>query len=277
MQSPDPVPPDLALAWLALQAEWGAVDGLADAPQDHTQPPPRAEPTRPIPLRPTTHSPPRPAAAPTTAAPAPAMSLAGLRAALEAFDDCALKRTATQLVFADGSETARIMLIGEAPGGEEDRAGRPFVGPAGQLLDRMLASIGLDRTQVRIVNVVPWRPPGNRNPSEAEIAQCLPFLHQHIALIRPQRLLLLGAVAVRALIGGKEGISRVRGSWKSVTIPGLDQPVRALPTYHPAFLLRQPSAKRLAWTDLLTLRQDCVEDSVLLNAAPQKQQSITES
>ncbi|MCW8308261.1 uracil-DNA glycosylase [Acidiphilium sp. PA] len=277
MHPTDPIPPDLALAWLALQAEWGAVDGLADTPQDHTKRPLRAEPAAVIARRPATPAPPRAATLPITAAPAAAQSLAGLRAALEAFDDCALKRTATQLVFADGSETARIMLIGEAPGGEEDRAGRPFVGPAGQLLDRMLASIGLDRTLVRIVNVVPWRPPGNRNPSEAEIAQCLPFLHQHIALIRPQRLLLLGAVAVRALIGGKEGISRVRGSWKPVAIPGLDQPVRAMATYHPAFLLRQPAAKRLAWTDLLTLRQDCVEAGVLDDAALQKTQSITES
>jgi uracil-DNA glycosylase family 4 len=274
MQSPNHIPPDLALAWLALQTEWGAGDALADLAQDHTAPrvnQPRA-PVLSTPAAAISPAQPTPVAAPSNPT-----SLAGLRAALEAFDDCALKRTATQLVFADGSETARIMLIGEAPGAEEDRAGLPFIGPAGQLLDRMLASIGLDRTLVRIVNVVPWRPPGNRNPSETEIAQCLPFLHQHIALLRPHCLLLLGAVAVRALLGGKEGISRVRGTWKSATIPGLDAPIRVLPTFHPAYLLRQPSAKRHAWADLLTLRQDCVGAGILDDAAMRKTVSITKS
>jgi DNA polymerase len=277
MQVPDPLPPDLALAWLALQNDWGATDGLADAPQDHTIPTARAEPPRPIARRAAAPIAPSPAVAALTAPVPAAMSLAALRAALEAFDDCALKRTATKLVFADGSDTARIMVVGEAPGAEEDRAGLPFVGPAGKLLDRMLASIGLDRTNTRIVKVVPWRPPGNRNPSDAEIAQCLPFLHQHIALIRPHCLLLLGAVAVRALLGGKEGISRVRGSWKSAVIPGLDQPIRALPTFHPAYLMRQPAAKRHAWADLLTLRQECVAAGIIIDAAMQKKQSITES
>lgn len=248
------------LAWLALQAAFGAEEALADVPQDRTVPPPVVRIA------------PRVVAAPTVVAradPLVAADLAGLRAALEGFDQCALRRTATQLVFADGSETARIMLVGEAPGAEEDRSGRPFVGPAGQLLDRMLGSIGLDRGKVRIVNVVPWRPPGNRTPSDAEIAQCLPFLHRHIALIRPHCLLLLGAVAVRALVGGKEGITRVRGTWRMVDIAGLEGAVRALPTYHPAFLLRQPSAKRLAWADLLTLRRECVKAGIIDPAAMQ--------
>ena len=258
------------VSWLALQSDWGAEDALLDTPQDRTAAPtPLVAAPRPVPMRPPARILPiAPAPAPTPAG-SGARDLAGLRAALEAFDECGLKRTATQLVFADGSEAARIMLIGEAPGAEEDRAGRPFVGPAGQLLDRMLESIGLDRSRVRIVNVVPWRPPGNRTPSETEIAQCLPFLHQHIALVRPVVLLLLGAVAVKAILGGKEGITRIRGTWKSADIPGLERPVRALPTFHPAYLLRQPQAKRQAWSDLMRLRQECVECGVIDNTALQ--------
>ncbi len=267
------LPRETLLSWLALQAEWGAEDALLDAPQDRDATPPPFAVSRP--KQQTVVTPIASLAA--AAAPVEAASLAELRAALESFDQCSLKRTATQLVFADGAENARIMLVGEAPGAEEDRAGRPFVGPAGQLLDRMLASIGLDRTSVRIVNVVPWRPPGNRTPSDAEIAQCLSFLHRHIALIRPHCLLLLGAVAVRALIGGKDGITRVRGRWRSLDIPGLDAPVRTLPTYHPAFLLRQPAAKRQAWADLLTLRQDCVSAGILRDAAMQNIAAITKS
>ncbi|WP_456237164.1 uracil-DNA glycosylase [Acidiphilium iwatense] len=261
------------LSWLALQAEWGAEDALLDAPQDRGAMPPPASAGKgkqqavSAPVA-------SPVMAPSTAE---AASLAELRAALEKFDQCTLKRTATQLVFADGAEDARIMLVGEAPGAEEDRVGRPFVGPAGQLLDRMLASIGLDRTSVRIVNVVPWRPPGNRTPSDAEISQCLPFLHRHIALIRPHCLLLLGAVAVRALIGGKDGITRIRGKWRNLEIPGLDAPVRTLPTYHPAFLLRQPAAKRQAWADLLALRQDCVSAGIPCDAAMQNNDKFTKS
>lgn len=259
-------------AWLALQADWGADEALLDEVQDRcaTVAPRQA------------HATPRPVSATILPLTPPAdthdiTDLAALRAALETFDQCALKRTATQLVFADGAEDARIMLIGEAPGGEEDRTGRPFVGPAGQLLDRMLASIGLDRSLVRVVNTVPWRPPGNRTPSDAEIAQCLPFLHRHIALIRPDRLVLMGAMAVRALVGGKEGITRQRGHWKSLEIQGLDAPIRALPVYHPAFLLRQPSAKRLAWADWLALRQDCVEAGIMNSAAMHHEQLFTKS
>jgi uracil-DNA glycosylase family 4 len=147
------------------------------------------------------------------------------------------------------------MLVGEAPGAEEDRAGLPFVGPSGQLLDRMLASIGLDRTQVLITNILPWRPPGNRTPSEAEIAVCLPFLLRHIALVAPEFLLLLGTTSVRAITGNNQGIRRLRGQWQSLAIPGLDRQVPALPTYHPAYLLRTPLAKREAWADLLELQR----------------------
>lgn len=262
---------DETRAWLraalALQAEWGADEALLAEPPDRSQAsrrpsttasalPSQAAAARAMPAA-------RPSATILPMAPGKveAGTLAELRAALETFDQCALKRTATQLVFADGADHARVMIIGEAPGAEEDRVGRPFVGAAGRLLDRMLESIGLDRTTVRIVNVVPWRPPGNRTPSETEIAQCLPFLHRHIALTRPDCLLLLGAVAVRAVIGGKEGITRVRGKRKNVEIQGLDSPLPAFPTYHPAYLLRQPAAKRQVWLDLLTLWQECVKPS----------------
>ncbi|HEX7389899.1 MAG TPA: uracil-DNA glycosylase [Acidiphilium sp.] len=263
---------DTLLSWLALQTEWGAEDALLDTPRDR-----RAATAPAIAFPPRQRVAPVPSAAPDPPSLPTAASLAELRESLERFDQCALKRTATRLVFADGAEDARIMLIGEAPGAEEDRVGRPFVGPAGQLLDRMLASVGLDRNSVRIVNAVPWRPPGNRTPSDTEIAQCLPFLHRHIALVRPDYLVLLGAVAVRALFGGKDGITRLRGKWKNLEIPGLDAPVRTLPTYHPAFLLRQPAAKRLAWLDLLTLRQDCVRNGIITDAAMQKSNLITKS
>ena len=264
------------LAALALQAEWGADEALLETPPDRAAAPAQRRPASPA-------APSAPSAPgtvvrlPTAPSALGAASLAELRAALEAFDQCALKRTATQLVFADGAEDARIMIIGEAPGGEEDRIGRPFVGPAGQLLDKMLGSIGLDRGTVRIVNVVPWRPPGNRTPSDTEIAQCLPFLHRHIALVRPERLVLLGAVAVRALIGGKDGITRLRGTWREVAIEGLDRKLRALPTYHPAYLLRQPAAKRLAWADLLELRRECVESCVLRISEMRDSQDFTKS
>ena len=184
-----------------------------------------------------------------------AHTLAELRAALAAFDGCPLAATATNLVFADGNPEAGLMLVGEGPGAEEDRAGRPFVGPSGQFLDRMLASIGLDRTQLLITNLIPWRPPGNRNPTDTEVLTCLPFLLRHIALVRPRRLVLLGALATRALTGGVTGITRMRGRWVEVTIPGLAAPVPALPMLHPAYLLRSPGAKRLAWADLVALRR----------------------
>jgi DNA polymerase len=158
------------------------------------------------------------------------------------------------LVFAGGNPAARLMLVGEGPGAEEDRQGKPFVGPSGRLLDRMLASIGLDRTQVLITNLVPWRPPGNRNPTDSEILTCLPFLLRHIALVAPRHLVLLGAMATKALTGRTEGIRSMRGRWTEVAIPGLPAPLPALPMLHPAYLLRTPAAKRDAWADCIALR-----------------------
>jgi uracil-DNA glycosylase family 4 len=174
-----------------------------------------------------------------------------LRAAMEAFEGCALKRTATQLVFADGTPGSRLMLIGEAPGRDEDREGRPFVGRAGQLLTRMLAAIGLARTDVYIANVIPWRPPGNRTPTPQEAQTCLPFLHRQIELAEPEMLVLLGGAAASALTGSKEGVLKMRGRWFEVQTP--NRTIPALVTLHPAYLLRSPLQKRLAWRDLCAL------------------------
>jgi DNA polymerase len=191
---------------------------------------------------------------------AAARTLAELREALSRFDGCALSATATNLVFADGNPESGLMLVGEGPGAEEDRAGLPFVGPSGQLLDRMLASIGLDRTRCLITNLIPWRPPGNRNPTDSEVLICLPFLLRHIALARPRRLVLLGAMAARAVLGGSLGITKLRGKWTEASIPGLPEPVPTLPMLHPAYLLRNPGAKRDAWADLLLLRRNIDEN-----------------
>ena len=243
---------------LRLQWEWGADEALLETPQDRRVSAPAPSAAPPLP--------PRPAAKPAATLPAgPAdarkiaescATLAELEAALKNFTGCALSATATQLVFADGAADAKLIIIGEAPGAEEDRAGKPFIGPAGQLLDRMLASIGLDRGQVRIINTVPWRPPGNRTPTEAEIAICLPFLHRQIALIHPSALLVLGAVAAKALLPaeGASGIRRLRGIWRQAEITGLESPLPCLPSYHPAYLLRTPMAKSESWRDLLQLR-----------------------
>jgi uracil-DNA glycosylase len=251
---------------LRLQWEWGAEEALLDTPQDrrHAAAAPVAAFATPKPIAPAATAPrARATALPSTPGDAAQIAAAcqdleALRAAMASFTGCALRDTATQMVFADGSPDAKLMVIGEAPGGEEDRAGKPFVGPAGQFLDRMLGSIGMDRNTTRIVNVVPWRPPGNRTPTEAEVALCLPFLHRQIALIRPRGLLLLGAVAAKALLASPErelGIGRLRGSWRQVTIDGLATPLPALPTFHPAYLLRMPTAKAQAWQDLLALRE----------------------
>ncbi len=184
---------------------------------------------------------------------AAARSLDELRAALERFDACALKATATHLVFSDGNPAARVMIVGEAPGAEEDRSGRPFSGRSGQLLDRMLRAIGLDRSQVYIANVVPWRPPGNRTPTPQEVAACLPFTARQIALVDPDILVCLGGAAAQALLPAKDGILRLRGrrfdyDTGARTIP-------AMPMLHPAYLLRQPAHKKLAWRDLIALRK----------------------
>jgi DNA polymerase len=198
---------------------------------------------------------PMPAAAAPAAAPvAEAATLAELAEAVAAFEGCALKRTAHHTVFADGNPESGLMLIGEAPGAEEDRIGRPFVGAAGRLLDRMLAAIGRDRSGAYITNVVFWRPPDNRKPSDAEIAACRPFVLRHIALVRPRLVVLVGGTASTALIPGSEGITRLRGRRTVVEVPGLTEPVQAIAMYHPSFLLRTPARKREAWSDLLSIK-----------------------
>jgi uracil-DNA glycosylase len=186
---------------------------------------------------------------------ASAPDLATLRACLEAFEGCGLKRTATQLVFADGTPGSKVMFVGEAPGGDEDRVGRPFVGRAGQLLDRMLKSIDLDRGQVYIANVVPWRPPGNRTPTLQETQACLPFIKRQIELGSPEILVCLGASSAQTLLGIREGITRARGTWVAYHCDN-GRTLRALAMFHPAFLLRQPGQKRQAWTDLRALAKE---------------------
>ncbi|MEA2859677.1 MAG: uracil-DNA glycosylase [Methylobacteriaceae bacterium] len=180
-----------------------------------------------------------------------AQTLDELRRALDSFDGCALRKTATQLVFADGNAEARVMLVGEAPGAEEDRAGKPFVGRSGQLLDRMLAAIGLDRTSAYITNVVPWRPPGNRTPTPLETAACLPFTRRHIELAGCDILVCLGNPSTQILLGARDGIMRTRGRW--LEYDAGSRTLRAMPMLHPAFLLRQPGHKRLAWRDMREL------------------------
>jgi DNA polymerase len=186
---------------------------------------------------------------------AAAESLDALRAAVEGFRGCPLKHTAMNTVFADGNPKARVMLIGEAPGEDEDRQGKPFVGVSGRLLDRMLGFVGLDRDQVYVTNVLFWRPPGNRKPNPGELLSCLPFVERHVELVRPALLLFLGGTSASAMLGRSEGITRLRGRWFDYARPGLPPPIPALPTYHPAFLLRQPAQKREAWRDLVSLKK----------------------
>jgi uracil-DNA glycosylase len=183
---------------------------------------------------------------------AEAQTLEALRDAMERFDGCALKRTASRLVFSDGTPGAKLMLVGEAPGGDEDRLGKPFVGRSGQLLDRMLKAIGLDRTSVYIANVVPWRPPGNRTPTPQETAICMPFIQRQIELAAPDVLVCLGGPSAQTLLEQREGITKLRGRWFNYHAGNREIP--ALPTLHPAYLLRQPLAKRQAWQDLLAIR-----------------------
>ncbi len=185
-----------------------------------------------------------------------ANSLAELKNALESFDGCALKRSATNTVFADGNPISRIMFIGEAPGRDEDRQGLPFVGRAGKLLDKMLAAIHLDRTKIYITNVINWRPPDNREPSPEEAAMCLPFLRRHIELVNPEAMILLGAVAMRHVVGKTDGIMKSRGRWIEYNVSGRMVPV--MPTLHPAYLLRQPAHKKLAWRDLQAVEQKII-------------------
>lgn len=263
-----------ALAALEWMIELGADETLEEAPVNRFALPA-------APARPATQTTPAAGAplgaAPIGVAPAPrapagnavknaqaaarsADTLEELRAAMADFEDCALRKGARNLVFCDGHASAELMIVGEAPGREEDAVGRPFVGRAGQLLDRMLAAINRKRTAttaqegVYITNVLPWRPPRNRDPEADEIAMMRPFLERHIALAQPRRLVVMGNIACQALLG-KKGITRLRGQWQQAH--GLD----VLPMFHPAYLLRNPAAKALAWQDLLTLRST-------LNTAP---------
>jgi len=182
-----------------------------------------------------------------------AATLEDLRAILDGFEGCALKGTARQLVFADGNPQARVMFVGEAPGREEDLEGLPFVGRSGQLLDRMLAAIGLDRSNAYIANVIPWRPPGNRTPTPQETSICLPFTRRQIELADPDVLVCLGSPAAQALLEAKEGIMKTRGRWFNYHT--CTRAIRAIATFHPAYLLRQPLQKRLAWRDFLAIKQ----------------------
>jgi DNA polymerase len=182
-----------------------------------------------------------------------AKTLNELRAILDRFEGCALKSTASQLVFADGNPEARLMLVGEAPGREEDIEGLPFVGRSGKLLDRMLAAIGLDRTSVYIANIVPWRPPGNRTPTPQESQICLPFILRQIELADPDILVCLGGPSAQTLLGIREGITKTRGRWFAFETGKRE--IRAMPTFHPAFLLRSPLQKRFAWRDFLAIKE----------------------
>ena len=182
---------------------------------------------------------------------ATAPDLAALRALMDGFDGCALKSTATRLVFADGNPRAKIMFVGEAPGRDEDIEGLPFVGRSGKLLDLMLAAIGLDRGSVYIANVIPWRPPGNRDPSPQETQVCLPFIRRHIELVNPDILVTMGNPATQSLLGIREGIMKTRGRWRDYDTG--TRSIKVLPTFHPAYLLRQPSYKRMAWLDLRSI------------------------
>ncbi|MBP2316203.1 uracil-DNA glycosylase [Azospirillum soli] len=282
MSDPSHTPAADILAALRWHADIGCDEAISDEPTDWTtfaaRPAVARAPMAPPPGGGAARPGATPAATPRAAsyAPAPAASqplgaseagasararakeartLEELESALRAFDGCPLKATAMNTVFADGNPDARVMLIGEAPGEDEDRQGKPFVGVSGKLLDRMLAQIGLDRTNVYISNILPWRPPGNRSPTQAEIAACLPFLERHVELIGPKVLVPLGGTSAKTLLNRAEGITRLRGQWFDYSSPGLPGSVPVIPMLHPAYLLRNPIAKREAWRDLLALKQ----------------------
>ncbi len=210
-----------------------------------------------------------PAPAPKLAEPAPApdaaiqsareiapkaASLEELRGLLERFDGCALKSTATRLVFADGNPQAKIMFVGEAPGRDEDLEGLPFVGRSGKLLDLMMAAIGLDRSKVYIANIIPWRPPGNRDPSPQETQICLPFIRRQIELVNPDVVVCLGKPSSQAILNVTDGIMKTRGRWFDYDTG--TRKIKAMATFHPAYLLRQPIYKRLTWQDLRAIRKE---------------------
>ncbi len=250
---------------LAFYLEAGVDCALSDEPINRLAEPEFASPPREAaPVQAARPVPPPPIPLPRTEPPAPdaaissareaartAPTLAALRELMDGFDGCALRATATRLVFADGNAQARIMFVGEAPGRDEDIEGLPFVGRSGKLLDRMIGAIGLDRSKVYIANVIPWRPPGNRTPTPQETQVCLPFIQRQIELADPDVLVTLGNPSTQALLGTREGIMRSRGRWFDYDTG--TRVIRALPTFHPAYLLRSPSYKRLAWQDLLTI------------------------
>ena len=248
--------PHTARALLDWQIELGATESICDAPINRYDlaAKPKAKP-KPAPIAQAQPAP-TPASDPVIDARKAAESsndLNALRASLAAFEHCELKRGARNLVFCDGNTAARVMIIGEAPGRDEDQQGKPFVGRAGQLLDKMLAAIGLARdaqdieNAVYITNVLPWRPPQNRDPKPEEIAMLLPFVQRHVELVKPQAVVLMGNISCQAGLG-RRGITRLRGNWtQAYNVP-------ALPMFHPAYLLRNPAAKREAWADLLALR-----------------------
>ena len=265
-----------ALASLRWQAEMGAVEGITDAPVDRFSPagqilsssaaartPPPAAAWTPPPAAADTVRPeiPKVASAAATRAIAEGCgTIDALRRAIEDFDGSPLKAGARRTVIADGNPKARVMIIGEAPGAEEDREGLPFVGAAGKLLDLALAHIGLSRKAENpqesfyITNIAYWRPAGNRNPTPEEVVPLMPFCERHIALAEPDLLLLLGNIACQNLLRTSTGITRLRGSWKRWTPSGGGRSIPALPSFHPAFLLRTPNMKRQFWQDLLSLR-----------------------
>jgi len=266
-----------ALAW---QVELGADEAIAEAPQDRFAPASEPRTPAPQPAAPGAAAPPDAPPAPGAAPAAPrvpggatrpaadarlgaaalaaaAESLEALAEAMRRWDGSPLSETARNFVFSDGRPGAHLMLIGEAPGAEEDRQGKPFVGRAGQLLDRMLAAIGRDRgaedpaRAAYIANILPWRPPGNRTPSEAEAEAFLPFVERHIALARPRVVMTLGNTPTKALLRTANGIKRTRGRWARHAATGLP----LMPSFHPAYLLRQPADKRLAWADLIAVQK----------------------
>lgn len=245
-------------AALSAAANLNPAPAPADQPRRSLNHRPSAPPVAPAPPRS-----PAPAAVAIPAEELDAMakscgSLDDLARLLDGFDACPLKRTATQLCFADGLPGAHLMIVGEAPGRDEDEQGRPFVGRSGQLLDKMLNAAGFDRnsdepaSSVFITNAVFWRPPGNRNPSTAELTMCLPFVRRAVELAGPRLIMTAGNIPTQALLGTSQGITRTRGSWKHLEIGG--QTYDVLPTLHPSYLLRSPEAKRLAWADLLEVK-----------------------
>jgi DNA polymerase len=269
-----------ALALLRLYIEWGVDEAIEATPQSRLgatlRQPAKSPAAPPAPAAPQLSEQPipsfRPASAPAglparalgpmdqatvlsaREAARAASDLAALRAALERFEGVSLRRTATNLVFADGNPAADVMLVGEAPGADEDRMGLPFVGVSGQLLDRMMAAIGLDRTTFYITNVCFWRPPGNRKPTDLELAAQKPFVERHIELVAPKVLVLVGAAAAQGLLGTTEGITRLRGRWFQYALGESGRTIPAMPIFHPAYLLRQPAQKRETWRDLLKLK-----------------------